>query len=357
MSNIALQLQKTTGTIVADAANVIFDIISYSSGNISVDTTTGVITFNTAGKYVVNWWVGTVSSPVTTGLTFALSTSQGDFIKGSSPVKTGELTGIGILDIAAAGTTLSLVNATGDTITYANNIPVIASLMIVESADSITGATGPTGATGVGATGSTGATGPTGATGTTGATGPTGATGATGADGADGPTGATGATGPAGADGDIGPTGPTGANGITGPTGATGTSTTINSMSALNTSSSIISVVIGGTPVPLPDNQILDSFTVDAANEIFTVPETGTYMISYQAATTTALLLSTRILLNGSPLAGSIVTPSLATTLFTASLFANLTAGDTLQLEMFGLLGTAVLRSGNGAFLEVIRLS
>lgn len=128
-------------------------------------------------------------------------------------------------------------------------------------------------------------------------------------------------------------------------------------MSALNTSSSTINVVVGGTPVPLPDNQILDSFTVDVANEIFTVPETGTYMISYQAATTAALLISTQILLNGSPLDGSTVTPSLPTTLFTASLFATLTAGDTLQLEMFGLLDTAVLRSGNGAFLEVIRLS
>lgn len=109
--------------------------------------------------------------------------------------------------------------------------------------------------------------------------------------------------------------------------------------------------------MPLPDNQILDSFTVNGANVTFTVPETGTYMISYQAATTAALLISTQILLNGSPLNGSTVTPSLPTTLFTASLFANLTAGDTLQLEMFGLLVTAVLRSGNGAFLEVIRLS
>ena len=128
-------------------------------------------------------------------------------------------------------------------------------------------------------------------------------------------------------------------------------------MSALNTSNSSIDVVIGGTPVPLPDNQILTSFTADETNECFTVPQSGTYMISYQAATTTALLMSTQILLNGSPLTGSVVSPSLATTLFTASLFTNLTAGDTLQLELFGLQGTAVLRSGNGAFLEVIRLS
>ena len=225
----------------------------------------------------------------------------------------------------------------------------------------LAGATGVTGADGaVGATGATGATGVTGATGSTGMTGATGADGAVGATGATGVTGVTGATGATGAAGITGATGATGATGTTGATGATGAagiSTTIHSMSALNTSKSTINVVTGGTPVPLPDNQILSSFTVDEANETFTVPESGTYMISYQAATTTALLLSTQILLNREPLAGSMVSPSLATTLFTASLFATLTAGDTLQLEMSGLLGTAVLQSGNGAYLEVIRLS
>ena len=214
-----------------------------------------------------------------------------------------------------------------------------------------TGPTGPTGATGAagtaGATGPTGPTGATGAAGTAGATGPTGATGATGATGPTGAAGPTGATGAAGA---------TGATGATGPTGATGTSVTANSMNATNSTGDTITVILGGTAVPLPDFQVLDGFTTTAQNTTFTVPATGTYMVSYRVSTTAALLLSTRVLRNGTPLGGSTFTPALSVSSFAATTFAALTAGDTLTLQLFGLVGAAVLQSGNGATLTVIRL-
>ena len=212
----------------------------------------------------------------------------------------------------------------------------------------VTGPTGPTGAAGTaGVTGPTGPTGATGAAGTAGATGPTGPTGATGAAGAAGPTGPTGATGAAGA---------TGATGATGPTGATGTSVTANSMNATNSTGDTITVILGGTAVPLPDFQVLDGFTTTAQNTTFTVPATGTYMVSYRVSTTAALLLSTRVLRNGTPLGGSTFTPALSVSSFAATTFAALTAGDTLTLQLFGLVGAAVLQSGNGATLTVIRL-
>lgn len=211
-----------------------------------------------------------------------------------------------------------------------------------------TGPTGPTGATGAaGTAGATGPTGPTGAAGMAGATGPTGATGATGATGPTGAAGPTGATGAAGA---------TGATGATGPTGATGTSVTANSMNATNSTGDTITVILGGTAVPLPDFQVLDGFTTTAQNTTFTVPATGTYMVSYRVSTTAALLLSTRVLRNGTPLGGSTFTPALSVSSFAATTFAALTAGDTLTLQLFGLVGAAVLQSGNGATLTVIRL-
>lgn len=230
----------------------------------------------------------------------------------------------------------------------------------------VTGPTGPTGAAGTaGVTGPTGPTGATGAAGTAGATGPTGPTGATGAAGtagATGPTGATGATGATGPTGAAGPTGATGAagatgaTGATGPTGATGTSVTANSMNATNSTGDTITVILGGTAVPLPDFQVLDGFTTTAQNTTFTVPATGTYMVSYRVSTTAALLLSTRVLRNGTPLGGSTFTPALSVSSFAATTFAALTAGDTLTLQLFGLVGAAVLQSGNGATLTVIRL-
>ena len=215
MSDIALQIERTLAGSVVTSANVVFDSIVYLAGNISYNNTTGVITFNEAGRYVINWWVGTQTTVSTNGAVFALSSSNGDFLEGVSPIRTGEVVGIGIINVVSAPVTVSLVNGSNNTIFYAVDVPLTATLVVVQ--DDVSGSTGPTGATGpTGPTGATGDTGPTGPTGAAGATGPTGPTGATGDTGPTGPTGAAGATG------DTGPTGLTGATGDTGPIGPTG---------------------------------------------------------------------------------------------------------------------------------------
>ncbi|MGG5783273.1 BclA C-terminal domain-containing protein [Bacillus albus] len=216
------------------------------------------------------------------------------------------------------------------------------------------GPTGPTGATG--ATGSTGATGATGSTGITGATGPTGATGITGATGLTGSTGITGSTGATGA---TGPTGSTGSTGSTGPTGITGTSITATYAFANNTSGTAISVLLGGTNVPLPNNQnIGPGITVSGGNTVFTVANAGNYYISYSINITASLLVSSRITINGAPLAGTINSPALATTSFSATIITTLAAGDAISLQLFGLLAVATLSTTTpGAVLTIIRLS
>ena len=232
MPNSALQIELNTATSVASNANVPFDTIVYSAGGISYNPATGVITFLEAGRFVIDWWLATQSSQSTNGASFALSSSQGDFLEGNSPIKTGEVYGIGIVDVTTAPVTLSLVNISNAPIFFATQVPLKGTLVIVEDDQDSAGGTGPTGATGptgpTGPAGTTGATGPAGATGPVGPTGATGPTGPTGDTGATGPTGDTGATGPTGAagltgpTGDTGPTGPTGAAGLTGPTGDTG---------------------------------------------------------------------------------------------------------------------------------------
>ncbi|MDR4455482.1 BclA C-terminal domain-containing protein [Bacillus tropicus] len=226
-----------------------------------------------------------------------------------------------------------------------------------------TGATGPTGSTGpTGATGVTGSTGPTGATGVTGSTGPTGATGITGSTGPTGATGITGSTGPTGATGITGSTGPTGATGITGstgPTGVTGTSITATYAFANNTSGTAISVLLGGTNVPLPNNQnIGPSITVSGGNTVFTVANAGNYYIAYTINITASLLVSSRITINGAQLAGTVNAPALATTSFSATIITTLAAGDAISLQLFGLLAVATLSTTTpGAVLTIIRLS
>jgi hypothetical protein len=81
MSDIALQIELLADGTVASGSNVIFDTVVYSSGNISYNSGTGVITFNESGRYVLNWWVAVQSSPSSNGLVFSISTSDNDFLE------------------------------------------------------------------------------------------------------------------------------------------------------------------------------------------------------------------------------------------------------------------------------------
>lgn len=146
MSKIALQIERTTAGTVPVGGNVIFDTIVFSTGDISYNNATGVITFNEAGRYAVNWWVAVQSSASTNGIVFALSTSQGDFLEGNSPIKTDEVTGLGIINVAEAPVTMSLVNSSTAQVFYPVIVPLTATLTIVRG-DEI-GPTGDTGAAG-----------------------------------------------------------------------------------------------------------------------------------------------------------------------------------------------------------------
>ncbi|AIW29542.1 MULTISPECIES: BclA C-terminal domain-containing protein [Bacillus] len=230
-------------------------------------------------------------------------------------------------------------------------------LLAAAGSTGATGGTGPTGSTGV--TGGTGPTGSTGATGGTGPTGITGATGGTGPTGITGVTGGTGSTGITGATGGTGPTGSTGATGGTGPTGSTGTSLTATSGYASNTGGGVVAVIVGGTTISLPNEQNLSAdITANAANTIFTVALAGRYYISYHINLTAGLLVSSRILINGTPPASSIIAPVASLANFNNSFIVTLPAGSTIQLQLFGLLGAATLLGGSvGAALNIIRLS
>ena len=234
----------------------------------------------------------------------------------------------------------------------------------------VTGPTGPTGADGP--TGPTGAAGPTGTTGPTGAQGPigpTGATGAVGPAGAVGPTGATGATGSAGANGVVGVAGITGAagaagatgpTGASGPTGATGPNLTSTAGFAANTQGSSVLVALGGSPIPLPNAQVLSpDITANTGNTVFTVATAGTYQISYHVNTTVALLMGTRLVINGMNSIPSTINPVVSTSNFENQIKVTLPANSTITLQLFTTIaGTAILVSGGaGASLTIIRLS
>lgn len=127
---------------------------------------------------------------------------------------------------------------------------------------------------------------------------------------------------------------------------------------AASTTGQVVAVVLGGTPVALPDFQSLGAnVTANGANNLFTVSQAGRYRIAYRVNTTAALLMSSRILINGTPSIPLTVTPALSVSTFAAEAVVTLTAGSTVQLQLFGLLGAAVLlNNAQGAALTIERV-
>lgn len=124
-----LQLERVVTGSVDMGQNVIFDTTVVSSGNISYDNVTGIITIQQPGRYQFNWWVAAQASELEQGTIFFLTTSQGDSIAGNSPQRNGEVVGIAVIEVAAAPVTVSLQNQ-GGTVFYASGIPVQASLTV-----------------------------------------------------------------------------------------------------------------------------------------------------------------------------------------------------------------------------------
>ena len=98
--------------------------------------------------------------------------------------------------------------------------------------------------------------------------------------------------------------------------------------------------------------------TVDGANTVFTVNTPGRYRLAYTLNTSTALASGTRLLINNTPNQASTVAPSLALSHFSNEVIVDLSAGDTITLQMYGILGSAALLPGAaGATLSITRLS
>lgn len=135
MSDIALQIERGSAGSVAQAGNVIFETTVFSAGNIGYDDGTGLITLNEPGRYVIHWWVATQASISTNGAVFSLVSSEGGILQGDSPIKTGQVSGVGIVEVTAAPVTVSLRNDSLGAVYYSVTVPVKATLVVIANPD------------------------------------------------------------------------------------------------------------------------------------------------------------------------------------------------------------------------------
>lgn len=137
---------------------------------------------------------------------------------------------------------------------------------------------------------------------------------------------------------------------------AESTTATVPSFYAGNSLGSLIAVVLGGSNISFPSDQIISSgFSINGSNNEVIVTDAGRYKLSYRLTTTASLLVGSRILLNGMELAGSRVFPMVATTNFATSVIADLPAGATISLQFYGMLGVATLNS-DSQYLSILKL-
>jgi len=128
----------SSGASVTVSSNVVFNTVSYASGNISYNPVTGVVTFNEANRYLVHWNVSTdgligAINTATADVGFTLSSSQGDSLPAVSLLSTGQISGFGIIDVFAAPVTLSLINDSSNDVQFADVSPN--ANMMINSAD------------------------------------------------------------------------------------------------------------------------------------------------------------------------------------------------------------------------------
>ncbi|MDU4960309.1 MAG: peptidase G2 autoproteolytic cleavage domain-containing protein [Sporomusaceae bacterium] len=138
MGNVAFQLEKTSGSSIAAGETVIFDAVVIANGDLSYNSSTGTLTFNTMGRYILNWWIAMQASTSRVGTVFAIegeNISPSAQMTGNSPLAAGETVGFSIIETITAPATVRLVNKSDSTIWYSANVPVKASFMVASYTD------------------------------------------------------------------------------------------------------------------------------------------------------------------------------------------------------------------------------
>lgn len=131
MNTQIMQIERLLPDTIQAGENVIFDSVLVITGSNSYNSTTGVITFNDPGRYEITWWVATHTTMSTEGVGFALVSSQGNNIVGNSPIKTGEVVGVGVIEVTTVPITVELKNNSSTAIFCSPAVPVKASLAII----------------------------------------------------------------------------------------------------------------------------------------------------------------------------------------------------------------------------------
>ena len=134
LGGIQAQLVASPLELLPNGSIVIFDtIVTNQSLDITYNPVTGAFTLSMVGNYFVLWWVATDGSDLLPNINFSLRLNGAGDILSSTPVVTGQISGSALVHVSSTPSTLTLVNASNDTIALANT-EVQANIVIIELA-------------------------------------------------------------------------------------------------------------------------------------------------------------------------------------------------------------------------------
>ncbi len=113
--------------------------------------------------------------------------------------------------------------------------------------------------------------------------------------------------------------------------------------------------MLGGTVVPVDSNQAQSGFIY--SNGVASAVNAGTYEISYALKYTATTSASSELELNGTAIPGSVDTPSNATSMEDGRVILTLSAGDSININLFGLIGAVTPQTAGGGTLTITQVA
>ena len=117
-------MSNRPGEELNDNEAIIFDkTISQVGTAISYNEETGEFTLSQNGNYLVDWWITIDGTDSTKGVIFALSVNGDIHSRAVSPPATSQISGIALVMVDAAPATISVINASGETVNFEDIAP------------------------------------------------------------------------------------------------------------------------------------------------------------------------------------------------------------------------------------------
>jgi hypothetical protein len=117
-------------------------------------------------------------------------------------------------------------------------------------------------------------------------------------------------------------------------------------------------IVVGGADVPFSNNETLSGVTHLAAATTFTVPNAGTYLVSYQASYTAGIGAAVAVAVNGAVSASTPVPLLTGSGNVSGSTILTLAAGDVLTVRNNSVVPiTLALAPLVGAQITIVQLN